>query len=103
MTWAQHVVGDTLEEERRKCIPLTLGPTIESSVVVSQLISLLALCEKSQSCVWFGANSKTRALTNPCVQSVSFGLTSSHHSPITLPGLAPTASKSALHQHLGSA
>lgn len=85
-----------------KCIPLTLGPTIESSVVVSQLIWLLALCE-NQSCVWFGANSNTRALTNPCAQAVAVWLTSTHHSPITFPGRAPTASKSVSHQHLVSA
>lgn len=87
----------------KKCIPLTLGPTIKSSVMVSHLIWLLALCEKSQSCVWFGANSKTRALTNPWDQALSVGLTSSRHAPITFSGFTPTPSESASHQQLGLA
>lgn len=77
MVQIQHVVGDGLVEGRRKRTPLTLGSTIESSVVVGHQIWLLALCEKSQSCVWFGANSKTRALANPWDQALSVGLTSS--------------------------
>lgn len=73
----------------KKCIPLTLSLTIDSSVTVSHLIWLLALCEESQSCVWFGANSKTRALANPWDQALSVGLTSSRNALITFSGITP--------------
>lgn len=73
----------------KKCIPLTLSLTIDSSVTVSHLIWLLALCEESQSCVWFGANSKTRALDNPWDQALSVGLTSSRNALITFSGITP--------------
>lgn len=58
-----------------------------SSVVVSRLLWLLALCEKSQSCVWFGANSKTRALANPWAQALPAALTNSRRALITFTGL----------------
>lgn len=73
----------------KKCIPLTLSLTIDSSVTVSHLIWLLALCEESQSCVWFGANSKTRVLANPWDQALSVGLTSSRNALITFSRITP--------------
>ncbi len=85
----------------KKCIPPTLGPTIENSVMVSCLIWLLALCEKSQSCVWFGANSKTRVLAKPWDQALAVGLTSSRHVLITFSGFILTPCESASHQQVG--
>lgn len=52
------------------------GGTMATSVALSPLVWLLALCEKSQSCVGFWANSKT-ASGNPRGQALSTGLTSS--------------------------
>lgn len=59
----QHVFGDRLAEEE-KLSSGSLAPRCEQRWC-ERPVRLLALCEKSQSCVGFGANSKTRALANP--------------------------------------
>lgn len=78
VAWIQNV-GDRLAEEGRNAsfwLSGVRGGTMASSVVLSPFVWLLALCEGSQSCVGFWANSKT-ASGNPWGQALSTGLMSS--------------------------
>lgn len=59
----QYVFGDGVVEEK-KLSSDSLAPQYEQCYC-ERPVGLLALCEKSQSCVWFGAISKTRALASP--------------------------------------